>query len=60
MKVDGAVRTTDWAGCAGGTNVRLIAVEGGGHNWFAPEFEGVTGAVDTTAALIEFFGLDRP
>ena len=54
---DGPVTTTTWAGCAGGTSVRLVTVGGGGHNWYATEFGLPDGAVDATATLLQFFGL---
>ena len=59
-EVEGTVTTARWAGCAGGTEVRLVTLEGGTHNWFAPEFGPPDGAVDATAELLAFFGLDRP
>ena len=34
-----------------------MAVEGGGHNWYATEFGPADGAIDATTAMLEFFGL---
>jgi polyhydroxybutyrate depolymerase len=42
------VTTTTWSGCASGTAVRLIAVDGAGHTWYTPDFGAVNGAVDAT------------
>jgi len=58
--VVGIVTTTTWAGCAGGSQVRLVAIDGGGHNWFAKDFGMPNGAIDATATVLEFLGLDRP
>ena len=56
-RTDGLVMTTSWTGCAGGTRVRLVTIEGGGHNWFTSDFGPPNGAVDATGAIAEFFGL---
>lgn len=56
-RTDAPVTTTTWGDCRGGTMVRLIAVEGGGHTWYAPAFGPVDGAVDATAAITDFLGL---
>ncbi len=56
---EGLVTTLTWTGCSGGTAVKLITVEGGGHTWFGPGFGAVDGAIDATGAIVEFFGL-RP
>ena len=58
-EVEGPVTRTQWAGCASGTEVRLVTVDGGTHNWFAPEFGPPDGALDATAELLAFFDLDR-
>ena len=57
--VDGPVTTTAWAGCGERTQVRLVAVAGGGHSWFTTDFGPPNGAVDATAAIVQFFGLNR-
>ena len=46
--------TTTWTGCAEGTAVRLLTIDGGGHTWFAPEFGRVNGAVDATRVVWDF------
>lgn len=56
---EGTVVTTVWSGCAGGTSVRLVRVDGGGHTWFATEFGLPDGAVDATDTFLEAFGLLR-
>jgi polyhydroxybutyrate depolymerase len=56
-EVRGPVSTVSWDGCAAGTNVRLVAVAGGGHNWFLPVYGPPNGAIHATATLTEFFGL---
>ncbi len=48
-----------WSECAAGTRVRLITVDGGGHNWFLPVYGPPNGALDATASIAEFFGLGR-
>lgn len=58
-EVLGAVTTRAWVGCAGGAGVRLVTVEGGGHNWFLPVYGPPNGALDATAAITEFFGIGR-
>jgi polyhydroxybutyrate depolymerase len=55
----GAVTVAAWAGCAGGTKVQLVSVEGGGHNWFLPVYGPPNGLLDATVAVTEFFGLAR-
>lgn len=60
LRVEGIVATTTWSGCAGGSQVRLVAVEGGGHNWFAKDYGMPNGALDATGAVLEFLGLRRP
>lgn len=56
---EGTVTTTAWSGCAGGTSVRLVRVDGGGHTWFATEFGLPDGAVDATDTFLDAFGLLR-
>ena len=56
---EGLVTTTSWTACGDGTEVRLVTVEGGTHNWYATEFGPPDGAVDATATILAFFGLDR-
>jgi len=58
-EVRGPVTTRAWTGCAGGTRVRLVTVDGGGHNWFHPVYGLPNGALHATAAVTEFFGLGR-
>lgn len=55
---DPPVTRTTWQGCAAGTTVGLIAVDGGGHTWYAPEFGPVNGAVDASTEILRFFALD--
>ncbi len=51
---DGVVTTTSWTGCAQGSSVRLVTIDGAGHTWFAPGFGPINGAVDTTQAVWDF------
>jgi polyhydroxybutyrate depolymerase len=51
---EGVLSTDTWSGCAQGSSVRLITIDGGGHTWFAPGFGPVNGAVDTTQAVWDF------
>lgn len=55
---DEPVTRTTWEQCDAGASVELIAIEGAGHTWYASEFGPVDGAVDATAELVRFFGLD--
>lgn len=48
------VTTTTWSDCGAGSEVRLVAVTGGGHVWFAPGLGPTAGAVDATAAIWSF------
>jgi polyhydroxybutyrate depolymerase len=57
--VEGLVRTWTSSGCAGQTRVRLVAVEGGSHNWFSKVYGVPNGAIDATEAVVEFFELGR-
>ncbi|MGI8686843.1 MAG: alpha/beta hydrolase family esterase [Acidimicrobiales bacterium] len=57
--VNGSVTTTAWNGCDRATSVRLVAVGGGGHTWFATEFGLPDGAVDATDTFLAAFGLLR-
>jgi polyhydroxybutyrate depolymerase len=57
--VRGPVSIAAWNGCEGGTNVRLVTVDGGGHNWYLPVYGPPNGALNATSTLTEFFGL-RP
>lgn len=54
----GAVTRTTWQDCQGGATVALIAIEGAGHTWYAPGFGPADGAIDATAEILDFFGLD--
>lgn len=58
-EVRGPVSVTSWSDCAAKTRVRLVTVEGGGHNWYLPVYGPPNGALNATATLIEFFGLGR-
>ncbi len=58
-RAEGIVTTTTWSGCADGTHVRLVTIEGGGHNWFAKDFGLPNGALDATASILEFLGLQQ-
>lgn len=58
-EVDGLVTTATWSGCGEGAGVRLVTVEGGGHNWFAKVYGPPNGAVDATHSIVEYFGLAR-
>jgi polyhydroxybutyrate depolymerase len=58
-EVRGLVSVAAWAGCAAGTKVRLVTVEGGGHHWFLPVYGPPNGAIDATVTFTEFFGLRR-
>lgn len=55
-EAEGVVTTTTWSGCAGGSTVRLITVEGGGHTWYAPRLGPANGAVDATQEIWTFLG----
>ncbi len=55
---DGLVDTATWDGCDEGASVRLLTVHGGGHTWFAEEFDGPAGAVDATQVITRYFALD--
>ena len=57
--VRGLVTVAGWSECAAGSRVRLVSVEGGGHNWYLPVYGPPNGAIDATATFTEFFGLGR-
>lgn len=57
VESDEPVSTTTWRDCAGGTTVRLIAIEGASHTWYASEYGPIEGAVDASATIIGFFDL---
>ena len=59
VEVRGLVSVAAWNGCAAGTSVRLVTVDGGGHNWYLPVYGPPNGALNATTTLTEFFGL-RP
>ena len=59
-ETDGPVRTATWAGCAGGSAVKLIVVDGGTHTWFAPGLGAANGAVHATHLMWSFFDGLRP
>ncbi|HEX3541288.1 MAG TPA: PHB depolymerase family esterase [Acidimicrobiales bacterium] len=50
------VTTTTWSGCALGTGVRLVTIDGGGHTWYATGFGAVNGSIDATHAIWSFLG----
>jgi polyhydroxybutyrate depolymerase len=56
----GPVTTTAWTGCADGTAVTLVTVQGGGHVWFAPGLGPADGALDATETIWRFFSGLRP
>ncbi len=55
QRTDGPVSVASWTGCAGGTTVELVTVEGGGHTWFATGLGPEDGAVDASRAIWSFF-----
>ena len=58
-EVDGLVKTETWSGCGRGVRVRLVSVDGGGHNWFATIYGPPNGAVDANVAIVDFLELGR-
>jgi polyhydroxybutyrate depolymerase len=54
-QTQGPVTTTTWSGCAAGTAVELLSIDGGGHTWFATGLGPVAGSVDATSAIWGFF-----
>lgn len=54
-ETNGAVTMLTWTGCAEGSAVKLVAVAGGGHTWFAPGLGPANGAVDATHLIWTFF-----
>jgi polyhydroxybutyrate depolymerase len=56
----GVVTTAAWTGCAGGSAVELVTIDGGGHTWFANGLGPVAGAVDASRVIWEFFRGLRP
>jgi polyhydroxybutyrate depolymerase len=59
-KVAAPLTTDSWTGCANGSAVSLVTVQGGGHVWFSPGLGPANGAVDATAAIWRFFSELRP
>jgi polyhydroxybutyrate depolymerase len=55
-QLQGPVTTLTWRGCAAGTAVKLVAIDGGGHTWFSQGPGPVNGAVDATTELWSFLG----
>ncbi len=54
------VTTSTWTGCRTGAAIRLVAIEGAGHTWFAAGLGPANGALDATHELWSFFsGLRR-
>ncbi|HEV3365757.1 MAG TPA: PHB depolymerase family esterase [Acidimicrobiia bacterium] len=58
-KIVGVVSTSTWTACAQGTGVKLIAIDGGGHTWFAEGLGPVNGAVDATTEIWSFLSTAR-
>lgn len=56
-RTEGPVSTTTWEDCRDETSVRLVAIEGAGHTWYAREFGPIDGAIDATETIATFFGL---
>jgi polyhydroxybutyrate depolymerase len=56
----GVVTTAAWTGCSGGSAVKLVTLDGGGHTWFADGLGPVAGAVDASRMMWEFFSGLRP
>ena len=56
----GVVTTATWTGCAGGSAVKLVTLDGGGHTWFADGLGPVAGAVDASRLMWEFFSGLKP
>ncbi len=54
-ETDGLVTTLTWTDCPDGADVKLVAVEGGGHTWFATGLGPANGAVDATSLIWDFF-----
>jgi len=59
-EVDGAVRRTIYSGCRGGSEVELVAIEGGGHSWPGGDrlvrfLDPPSPALDATAEAWRFF-----
>lgn len=54
-ETQGPVSTLIWTDCPSGANVKLVAVEGGGHTWFAEGLGPANGAVDATTLIWDFF-----
>lgn len=54
-RVEGPVTAEEWTGCANGSVVSLVTVEGGGHVWFAPGLGPANGGVDATPTIWRFF-----
>ncbi|MGH9126668.1 MAG: alpha/beta hydrolase family esterase [Acidimicrobiales bacterium] len=54
VQTAGVVTRSTWTGCARGSAVSLVAVQGGGHTWFAPGYGAVEGAVDATKEIWTF------
>ncbi len=58
-QTEGPVRKATWSGCAGGSAVKLVTIEGGGHTWFAPGLGTANGAIDATAEIWAFLSGPR-
>lgn len=53
------VSSETWSGCAAGTSVKLVTIDGGGHTWFAPGLGPASGAVDATSEIWGFLSAIR-
>lgn len=51
--IDSVVTTVTLDGCAAGTALVLVIIEGGGHTWPTTEASGI----DASTLIVEFFGL---
>jgi polyhydroxybutyrate depolymerase len=58
-RTDGPVSTLTWTGCAAGTGVKLITIDGAGHTWFAEGLGPLSGAVDATNEIWSFLSSVR-
>lgn len=54
------VTTSTWTGCAGGAGVKLIAIEGAVHTWYASGLGPANGAVGATHEIWSFLSGIRP
>lgn len=59
-KMAAPVTTDLWVGCANGSSVSLVTVQGGGHVWFGADLGPADGAVDATSTIWRFFAGIHP